>query len=81
MWINDRQYFEPVPSTAWAHPIGGYQPAERWLKDRLGRTLGYDDLTAYARIVHALGEIGRLMAEIDATIAAYGGWPAAFVSP
>ena len=78
VWINDRQHFEPVPPEAWAHPIGGYQPAERWLKDRLGRTLGYDDLTAYARIVHALGETRRLMAEIDTTIASHGGWPGAF---
>jgi len=75
VWINDRQHFEPVPPAAWAHPIGGYQPAERWLKDRMGRTLGYDDLSAYARIVHALGETRRLMAEIDIAIAAHGGWP------
>jgi hypothetical protein len=81
VWINDRQHFEPVPPEAWAHPIGGYQPAERWLKDRRGRTLGYDDLTAYARIIHALGETRRLMAEIDIVIAAHGGWPAAFVAP
>ena len=75
VWINDRQYFEPVPAEAWSHPIGGYQPAERWLKDRKDRTLGYDDLTAYARIIHALGETRRLMAEIDRTIDARGGWP------
>ena len=81
VWINDRQHFEPVPPEAWSFPIGGYQPAERWLKDRRGRTLGYDDLTAYPRIVHALGETRRLMAEIDTTITAHGGWPGAFVRP
>jgi hypothetical protein len=59
----------------------GLPAAERWLKDRIGRTLGYDDTTAYARIIHALGETRRLMAEIDVTIAAHGGWPGAFVPP
>ena len=78
VWINDRQYFEPVPLDAWSIPIGGYRPAERWLKDRIGRTLGYDDLTVYPRIIHALGETRRLMAAIDKSIAARGGWPAAF---
>jgi len=77
VWINDRQYFEPVSPEAWSFPIGGYQPAERWLKDRIGRTLGYDDMSAYARIIHALGETRRLMGEIDAAIAAHGGWPLA----
>jgi hypothetical protein len=78
VWINDLQHFEPVPPESWEFPIGGYQPAERWLKDRTGRTLGYDDLSTYARIIHALGETRRLMAEIDKTIAAHGGWPGAF---
>lgn len=78
VWINDRQYFEPVPPEAWNFPIGGYQPAERWLKDRRDRTLGYDDLSTYARVIHALGETRRLMAETDQTIAAHSGWPGAF---
>ena len=75
VWINDKQYFEGVPPAAWEFPIGGYRPAERWLKDRIGRTLGYDDQTAYARIIHALLETKRLMSEIDRTITAHGGWP------
>jgi hypothetical protein len=62
----------------WRFPIGGYLPAERWLKDRVGRTLGYDDLSAYPRIVNALAETRRLMDEIEASITAHGGWPQAF---
>ena len=75
VWINAKQYFEGVPPEAWEMPIGGYHPAERWLKDRIGRTLGYDDQTAYARIVFALLETKRLMVEIDQSIATHGGWP------
>jgi hypothetical protein len=52
--------------------IGGYQPLEKWLKDRKGRTLGYDDILHYLRVVVALRETRRLMGEIDGLIP---GWP------
>ena len=32
--INANQYFDGVPETAWNFHIGGYQPAQKWLKDR-----------------------------------------------
>jgi len=73
--INHRQHFEPVPEAAWAFPIGGYLPAQRWLKDRIGRTLGYEEQAEYQRIIWALIETGRLMCEIDASITQHGGWP------
>jgi predicted helicase len=78
VWINDQQYFEGIPESIWRFPIGGYFPAERWLKDRKGRTLFYEDKEAYTRIVAALGETARLMKEIDGTIVRHGGWPNAF---
>jgi len=75
VWINDRQYVEGVPESAWAFPVGGYLPAQRWLKDRLGRTLGFVEQEEYHRIVWALLETKRLMGEIDASIKQHGGWP------
>lgn len=45
--------------------IGSYQPAQKWLKDRKGRVLGYEDILHYQRIVVALAETGRIMGEID----------------
>lgn len=78
VWISDRQYFEGIAEAVWRFPIGGYLPAERWLKDRIGRTLSYDDQEAYPRIVNALGETRRIMDEIEKCIAGHGGWPAAF---
>jgi hypothetical protein len=75
VWINKWQYVEGVPESAWTFPIGGYLPAQRWLKDRIGRTLGFTEQEEYMRIIWALMETKRLMAEIDATIKAHGGWP------
>lgn len=75
VWINDRQYVEGVPESAWTFPIGGYLPAQRWLKDRIGRTLGFVEQEEYMRIIWALMETKRLMAEIDASIKQHGGWP------
>ncbi len=65
VWINDQQYFDGVPLVAWEFYIGGYQPAQKWLKDRRGRKLDYDDIRHYQRIIVALKETDRLMKEID----------------
>ncbi len=63
--INEKQYFSDVPETAWNFYIGGYQPAQKWLKDRKGRTLNNDDLGHYQKMIVALFETERLMGEID----------------
>ena len=78
VWINREQYFESVEPEIWASTIGGYRPAEKWLKDRKGRTLSEDDIDHYRKIVAALTETRRLMAEIDEVIEKHGGWPGAF---
>jgi len=70
--INKTQYFEGVPPEVWEFHIGGYQVCQKWLKDRKGRTLTYDDLTHYQKVIVALNETIRLMAEIDELIP---GWP------
>lgn len=58
--------------------IGGYQVGEKWLNDRRGRTLSDDDIAHYQKIIVALSEAIRVMAEIDRVIDAHGGWPGAF---
>lgn len=65
VYINDEQYFDNVPLTAWEFYIGGYQPAQKWLKDRKNRTLSFDDILHYQKIIVALTETDRLMKEID----------------
>jgi predicted helicase len=64
--INDTQYFDNVPHIAWEFYIGGYQPAQKWLKDRKDRKLDFDDILHYQKIIVALSETDRLMKEIDA---------------
>ena len=65
VYINETQYFADVPSLAWNFYIGGYQPAQKWLKDRKGRKLEFDDILHYQKIIVALSETDRLMKEID----------------
>ncbi|GMV35868.1 MAG: hypothetical protein AMXMBFR61_03760 [Fimbriimonadales bacterium] len=75
VYINKSQYFAPVPQAVWEHRIGGYQPCEKWLRDRKGRTLSYDDLQHYTAIVANLRETQQIMKQIDEVIEAHGAWP------
>ena len=65
VFINDTQYFEGVPEVSWSFYIGGYQPAQKWLKDRKERELQVEDIRHYLKIIVALSETDRLMKEID----------------
>ncbi|MFN8436155.1 MAG: type ISP restriction/modification enzyme [Cytophagales bacterium] len=65
VYINETQYFDNVPEVAWNFYIGGYQPAQKWLKDRKDRKLEFDDILHYQKIIVALTETDRLMKEID----------------
>ena len=65
VYINDTQYFDNVPETAWDFYIGGYQPAQKWLKDRKERKLEFEDILHYQKIIVALSETDRLMKVID----------------
>ena len=68
VYINETQCFEDVPEVAWNFYIGGYQPAQKWLKDRKDRELQIDDIRHYMKIIVALTETDRLMKEIDKII-------------
>jgi len=65
VFINAEQYFGNVPEIAWNFYIGGYQPAQKWLKDRKGRTLTNSDIEHYQKIIVALTETNRITCEID----------------
>lgn len=68
VYINAGQYFGNVPEVAWNFYIGGYQPAQKWLKDRKGRTLTNGDIEHYQKIIVALVETDKIMKEIDEVI-------------
>lgn len=82
VWLDKTKTssFVGVPEEVWNFHIGGYQVCHKWLKDRKGRTLSDEDIAHYQKIVVALKETIRIMAEIDEVIDAHGGWPGAFVT-
>ena len=67
--ISKDQYFDSVPEVAWSFHIGGYQPAQKWLKDRRGRSLSWEDIGHYQKIVKILVETDRIMREIELPLA------------
>lgn len=72
IWINADQYFQGVSPEIWQLHIGGYQVLARWLKDRKGHKLGFDELWHYLRIAAALHRTLAIQQEIDEAI---GEWP------
>ena len=68
IWINATQYFDSAPEVSWGFFIGGYQPAQKWLKDRKGRALSFDDVKHYQRILKILAETDRIMGTISMTL-------------
>jgi len=64
VFVNETQYFEEVPIVAWDFYLGGYQPAQKWLKDRKGQKLSFDDRMHYRKIIHVLLETDRIMKTI-----------------
>ena len=46
---------------------------EKWLRDRVGRRLSFNDQQRYTQMAAALRDTVRLMREADAAIAANGG--------
>lgn len=80
VWINAAQYFDGVQPETWAFKIGGYQVCEKWLKDRKGRTLDFNDIQHYGKIVASLTKTRDVMKQID-TIANGRLWPQRDPSP
>ncbi|SDL95911.1 type ISP restriction/modification enzyme, partial [Paracoccus chinensis] len=68
VWINATQYFDSAPEVSWGFFIGGYQPAQKWLKDRKGRPLSFEDVKHYQRILKILAETDRIMGTISMTL-------------
>ena len=90
VWLNKTMTagFEGISNEVWDFYIGGYQVAQKWLKDRQpkggknprpGRVLTDEDIEHYQKIVAAISETIRIMGEIDEVIEQHGGWPDAFV--
>ncbi|MBE9234010.1 N-6 DNA methylase [Cuspidothrix issatschenkoi LEGE 03284] len=73
VYINKQSYFTDIPPRIWEFKIGGYQVLDKWLKDRKNskRQLSNDEISHYQKIVIALTETWRIMAEIDKNILSF----------
>ena len=65
IWINCDQYFGNVPEASWDLLIGAYRPAQKWLKDRRSKTLSYEEISHYRKVIAALTHSLQICAEID----------------
>ena len=64
VFINKTQYFGNVPASAWEFYIGGYQPLQKYLKDRKGRVLTFEEIQHYQKVVAALAETIEIMKQL-----------------
>ena len=62
------QHFDGLAPEIWEFRIGGYQPMRKWLQDRQGRPLTFDDLRHYRHIAAAIQDTIQLMQEADTAI-------------
>jgi len=65
VYINKTQYFGNVQPEVWEYHIGGYQILYKWLKDRKGSKLKYDEQTTYLRIISTIVKTIKIQKEID----------------
>jgi hypothetical protein len=64
--ISPDNWFAGVSPDVWEYHIGGYQVAEKWLKDRKGRTLSSEEIVTYAKVITALTETIKIQSGLDA---------------
>lgn len=65
LYINKTQYFNNVPQDVYEFYIGGYQVIDKYLKDRKGRALSYEEITNAEKTINALAFTIKQMAKID----------------
>jgi len=65
VYINSKQYFGNVPKEVWKFYIGGYQPAQKWLKDRGERVLTDEEIDHYQQMIVSMNETINIMQKID----------------
>lgn len=65
VFINPKASFVAVPKDVWEYHIGGYQVADKWLKDRKERTLSSDEAAHYCKVVMALAETIKIQKGVD----------------
>jgi hypothetical protein len=71
--------FADISPEVWEYHIGGYQVADKWLKDRKGKELSSEEITHYARVVTAIAEtitiqqfLDEMFAQVEASLLGVG---------
>ncbi len=59
--INDKQYFDNIPLEAWSFYLGGYQLAHKWIKDRKGSILSFQDISRYESMIATIIETQKIV--------------------
>lgn len=75
VWINSEQYFAKIPENIWEFMVGGYQVCEKWLNERKGRVLSFEEISYYSDIPAAIGGMIKEIDSIDESIRESGGFP------
>jgi predicted helicase len=70
IFINKAQFFANIKWEVWQFRIGKYYPVYKWLADRKGRLLSFEDIHHYQLIVGAIERTMEIMDDIDNEIAA-----------
>jgi len=65
LYINDSQFFDKVMPEVWNYHIGGYQVLDKWLKDRKGRTLSFENQMHFRKVITALTQTIDIQERID----------------
>ena len=56
--------FISVPVEIWNMGVGGYQPLQKWLKDRKGDFLSANEIEHYIQMIEILIETKRIVSKI-----------------
>jgi predicted helicase len=67
--VNPEKWFTGVDPDVWEYHIGGYQVAEKWLKDRKGRELSSEEVAHYSKVVTAISETITIQESLDGSFA------------
>lgn len=63
--INPQQYFESVAPEVYEYQIGGYHVCQKWLKDRTGRQLSFEEIKQYCKVATTLLKTIDIQKSID----------------
>ena len=65
IYINKSQYFSGVSIGEWSTNIGGYNPLQKWMKDRKKTKMTTERIAHYCYMIAAMRETNNIMREID----------------